>query len=106
MKKKYKYKYDKFKSTYKSILVRTTNKKDSHYKYYGGRGIICEWQSFEDFKKDMFESFESHNNYYGGRNTTIDRIDNNGNYCANNCRWITQAQQTNNKRKKYNKNRN
>ena len=64
-----------------------------NYSIYGGRGIVlCEdWQLFENFYKWAI------NNGYND-NLTIDRIDVNGNYEPNNCRWVTQQIQARNTR--------
>lgn len=78
---------------WQNIKVRCYDKKQKFWPLYGGRGIqVCDrWLKFSNFYADM-----------GPRpspNHSLDRIDNNGNYCPENCRWATQAQQMANTRR-------
>jgi hypothetical protein len=84
------------------IKSRCNNKKSHNYKYYGGRGIkVCNrWQKFENFSDDMLQSYIDHVEKYGEKNTTIDRIDNNGDYKKANCRWSTIQVQSKNRRQR------
>ncbi len=68
---------------------RCSNPKDGNYKRYGARGIRVEWPCYEDFEKDMGPSYK--------KGLTIGRINNDGNYCKENCRWETYLQQERNK---------
>lgn len=79
---------------YKGIKERTTKEYNKSYKYYGDRGIkLCdEWEN--DFKS--FYNWAMENGYKKG--LTIDRIDVNGNYAPNNCRFVSQKVQQNNRR--------
>jgi len=70
---------------------RCSDPKSDRYKWYGGKGIsVCdEWDDFLNFRNWALE-----NGYTD--ELTIDRINSEGNYEPNNCRWQTQKQQMNN----------
>ena len=72
------------------MKARCNNPNHKSYKNYGGRGItVCEkWKTFSSFLTDMGIKPEG---------KSLDRIDNNGNYCPKNCKWSTALEQANNK---------
>ena len=78
---------------------RTTNPNSSEWDNYGGRGISSEeYKFFIDFFDDMYQSYAEHKIKYGEKDTTLDRINPNGDYTKSNIRWATRIEQQNNTR--------
>lgn len=79
---------------YYAMIGRCKNKNVINYKNYGGRGIsVCdEWLGENGFIN--FREWSLNNGY--GPDLSIDRIDVNGNYEPNNCKWSTKYEQMNN----------
>lgn len=76
---------------------RCTNRHDASYRDYGGRGVkVCQLWA-KDFI--AFRDWSLANGY--SEELSLDRIDVNGDYCPENCRWATEKVQQNNKRSKY-----
>jgi len=82
-----------------NIKTRCLNPKYNCYHRYGGRGItVCDkWLDFINFRDDMYNSYLEHVKKFGIKQTSIDRINNDGNYELSNCRWATIIEQSMNK---------
>lgn len=78
-------------NSWTNMIRRATHEKDPRYPNWGGRGIkVCErWLDYRNFLADMGERPPG---------TTLDRIDNDGNYEKENCRWADALQQYQNTR--------
>lgn len=93
---------DRIYTIYKHMIDRCFNPKNPYFNLYGGRNItVCEeWKN--DYKS--FQKWSLENGYK--ENLSIDRINNDGNYCPENCRWTTmlvqQINRGNNRRIFYN----
>lgn len=76
-----------------AMMNRCGNPTDLNWRHYGGRGIkVCErWHHFQNFLADMGEPPPG---------LTLDRIDNDGAYSNDNCRWVTMKDQAANRRRR------
>lgn len=85
--------YSRLYNIWTQVTQRCTNKNNTRYDQYGGRGItVCEeWMDFKVFAK-----WARKNGYED--NLSIDRIDVDGNYQPSNCKWSTDTEQQRNKR--------
>ena len=96
--------YERLYKVFANMKNRCYNEHSDDYKYYGGRGIkICdEWLgSYSAFKE--WALTHGYNETAKRGACTIDRIDVNGNYEPNNCRWVSMSVQSKNRRNVINK---
>lgn len=85
-----------------SMLERCENPKHRGYKWYGGKKpkpvTVCkEWHDYMTFRNQVWNNYIEHVKQYGREQTSIDRIDWNGNYELANCKWADWEQQGRNK---------
>jgi hypothetical protein len=82
--------YTKFYRKWRDIKTRCTSKKRRDYKWYWWRWIKCTWITYQEFKRDMFDTYKEW--------LSIERVDCDWHYCKENCTWIPMRDQIKNRR--------
>lgn len=90
--------WTKFYNAFHWAKERCRCKSNKAFHNYWWRWIKCEWEKFEDYQQDMYESYLLHIEEFWDKNTSLDRIDVNWNYSKENCRWATWEEQERNRR--------
>lgn len=75
-------------NTFVNMRRRCQDNRNDHFSRYGGRGIKLIWSSHKEFRSDMEQALLDAIEQYPGQRLSIDRINNDGHYCKENCRWI------------------
>lgn len=95
------YSHERLYAVYNGMLARCYNKNHPKYKNWGGRGIkVCNsWKNdYQTFRKWAYANGYDKNK--DRKYQSLDRINNDGDYCPQNCRWATMKEQANNTRKR------
>ncbi len=90
----------RFYKIWAGMVVRCEKPSHKQFYDYGGRGISVSerWRVFENFSEDMLTKYEEHKETHGESNTTLERLDTDGDYEKANCVWATRTIQSRNQR--------